>query len=178
MPQARREPEPPSPAQESQIRMIFHIDQLSAFQASAGERGGHLAFALFGNVLGVGEIDEMVLREVGMRQDFHQPGQAHGVHRGNARDGIRIELAVAHHAELAVALGHQHVAVGQPRQAPGVPQAGGDGGGFDRGRLGFLLLFLILRLSLNADGQGGNGHECAERKRNQREPSSGTQRLS
>lgn len=100
----------------------------------------------------------MVPGEVGMGQHFHESGKAHGMDGRDAGKRLGVELAVtcfvdSHKAQLAVALRHQHVAVGEPGQAPGMPQASGDHRGADGGLARFLGFVLTLRLALRAGRQ-------------------------
>ena len=82
--------------------------------------------------LGVGEIDEAVVREVGMHGHVHQPAVAVGPHLRHAGDRVRVERAVAHDAKAAVALGDEHPAAGQERDGPGMRQSSDDRGDVDR----------------------------------------------
>ena len=93
-----------------------------AIEAGAGERGRDHVVR---DVLRVGEIDDLVLREIGMGQDFHQSGQTHGMYFGHAGDRLGIEAAVTHEAEPAGAFGNEHVAVGKKCQAPGMHETAG-----------------------------------------------------
>ena len=75
--------------------------------------------------LGVGEIDQPVVGEVGVERHVHQAAVAVDPHLRHPGDGTRIELAVAHHAQPAVALDDQHPAARQERDAPGMRQSPG-----------------------------------------------------
>ena len=72
--------------------------------------------------LGVGHVDQPVVGELGVEGDVHQAAVAVGPHLGQARDGLRVELIVPHHAQPAVPLGDEHAAVGHERDGPGVRQ--------------------------------------------------------
>ena len=83
------------------------------------------------------EIDQPVFLELRMQCDLHQPRQLpFRVHRGHTRDGRRVEHAVADHAQLPVAFGHEHVTAGQKREAPGMVEPAGDDRHPDVGLLG------------------------------------------
>ena len=58
-----------------------------------------------------------------MQGDVHQAAQALRLHCRNARNGRRVQHAIADHAQPTGTLGDQHRAVGQERQAPRVDQA-------------------------------------------------------
>ena len=58
-------------------------------------------------------------------------------HRRHAGDRLRIEHAVADDPQAALALGDEHVAVGQERQAPGMGQTGRDDADADLVERGF-----------------------------------------
>jgi hypothetical protein len=68
--------------------------------------------------LRVGEIDELIGRELRMHRDFEKAALLDRHHLRRARHRLRIERAAAHDAQRAALLGDQHVAVGQERKAP------------------------------------------------------------
>ena len=120
VPKARREPDPPVARPWVADEDVFHLDELVAFEAAAGEGGGdHVG----SDVFCISEVYEVVLREFRMGQDFHESGEAYGVDGGDSGDGFGIQHAIVHQAEFAVALGHEHVTVGEEGEAPGVVEA-------------------------------------------------------
>src|SRR5690606_35582160 len=78
---------------------VFHINNRAVDETAAGQRGGHVT-GIEVDVLGVGEIDVLVLFKVRVQKHFHQTGKPYGVDRRNSGDGIRVQLAVTHDADL------------------------------------------------------------------------------
>ena len=67
----------------------------------------------------VAEIHEVIRRELRMQRDVVQTGETLRLHLGHSRDRHRVERAVLVHApQLPAALGHEHVAARQERDAP------------------------------------------------------------
>ena len=109
---------PPSPGSATNTSLSVGERAAGPARARDGERR-----AVVAERLRVAQIQRLVLRELRMQRDVHvavhgarQARRARGERRRAAGDGIRVELAVAHHAQLAVALRDQHRAVGQERQ--------------------------------------------------------------
>src|SRR6185312_7631349 len=76
-----------------------------------------------GDGLVVGEINIMVLREIGIESDVEQTiRDPFGVHRRHAGDRSGIEHAVANDAQAPGALGDQNRSVGQEGRAPRMDQ--------------------------------------------------------
>ncbi|GGI89010.1 hypothetical protein GCM10007973_26710 [Polymorphobacter multimanifer] len=74
-------------------------------------------------VLGVGDIKQIVPREVGMQHDVVKAAQTDVVEGRQARHRRRIEHAIGDHPQAAGPLGHQHGApVGQEHQPIGMRQ--------------------------------------------------------
>jgi hypothetical protein len=98
--------EPPHDSNEH----ILDAGEGLALEAAADQ--GHGADPAL-DLAGVGEVDEAVLREVGVDRHLHQPGEAAAEDvGGHAGDGLGIEHAVADDPQPAVALGDEHPAVG------------------------------------------------------------------
>ena len=73
------------------------------------------------------DVDQLVLRELRMQLDVHQPPESRRLDVvGQSGDGIRIELPVAHEAQLAASLGDEDAAVWQKRHRPRLVEALGD----------------------------------------------------
>ncbi len=82
--------------------------------------------------LGVGQVDQVVLLEIGVQGDVHQAAQAPRQQLGQAGDRVGIQHAVADDAQAPVPLGDEHVPVRQEGHAPGMVQALGDHRDVDR----------------------------------------------
>ena len=75
---------------------------------------------------GIRQIQDSVLREIRMRQDLEQPAEHRDAHLGHTRDRLRVESAVAEHAQAPRPLRDQQIAVRQPGEAPRVREPVGD----------------------------------------------------
>src|SRR5690606_24202967 len=101
------------------------LDVLEAIvhEARAADRGrAEVAFT----GVRVAEVDDLIRFEVGMQHDVVQAALTHRSDRRHTRDRVR-HLAVTDDAQLTAALRDEHVAVRQPRDAPRVDEALGDG---------------------------------------------------
>ena len=97
-----------------------HVIELIAFERAARYFGAN-AFVVTG---GIRKVDKIVFGELRMQHHIHQSALAHGGHGRHAADGLRIEFEIAaDHAQPPGAFGHQHAAVGQEGERPGVRQA-------------------------------------------------------
>src|SRR5262245_5371643 len=87
---------------------ILNIRQLISLQLAARDR---LRRSLFSRLV-VGEIDEMVLRELRMKDDVHQTAATRGIlHRRDAADGLRVELAVANQTHVSIELVYENASI-------------------------------------------------------------------
>ena len=105
---------------------VLDVDERGAVELAADQGDGALAA---GDLPRVGEVDVAVVGEVRMNRDLHHPGKAAGkdVVR-HAGDGLVHQHAVANQAQVAAALGDQHVALGQERERPRTVDAADDDG--------------------------------------------------
>ena len=76
---------------------ILHVDERLAIEAAAGER--RRAFLLL--ALRVGQVDELVLRELRVHRDLEQAALADREHFRRSGDRLRVERAAADDAQLA-----------------------------------------------------------------------------
>ena len=89
---------------------VLNVGELISLQLTAGDR---LCRALFSRLI-VGEIDEMVLRELWMKDDIHQAAATGSVmHLGHAADRLRVELAVTDETHAAFKFVDEYASVGQ-----------------------------------------------------------------
>ena len=98
---------------------VLHVDERLAVEAAARER--RRPFLLL--TLRVGQVDELVLRELRMDGDFEQPALPDREHLGRPGHRLRVERAAADDPQLSRLLGDEHVAVRQEREAPRRRQA-------------------------------------------------------
>src|SRR5438477_8060676 len=92
---------------------ILNISQLISLQLPAGD-GLRRAFV---SRLVVGEIDEMVLCELRMKDDVHQTAASRGVmHFRHTADRLRIEFAVANEAHAAFEFVHEYASIRQEQE--------------------------------------------------------------
>ena len=68
----------------------------------------------------VGEIDPTVVLEVGMQNDVHEPLQTPGPDFRHAGNGFSIQHAVADYSQVAAPFSHEHCAIGQEGDRPGL----------------------------------------------------------
>ena len=68
--------------------------------------------------LRVGQVEELVLRELRMREHFEQAALTDRPDLGRPGDCLRVERALANHPQPSWLLGDEHVAVRQKREAP------------------------------------------------------------
>jgi len=66
----------------------------------------------------IGEVDQLVLAELRVQGEVHETGEALRVHLRHAGHWIRIEDAVANHAQPPRPLANQDAAIGKKRHAP------------------------------------------------------------
>ncbi len=90
-----------------------------AGERAAGDRGRRATVA----GARIGEIDQPVLRELGVQRDVEQPTLAAVAHVGRTGDRLRVEPAIGDDAKATWTLGHEHPSVGQEGETPGVFQA-------------------------------------------------------
>jgi len=97
----------------------LHVLEAVAGEPSARELGTDPVVA----ARRVGEVHELVFLELGVRH--HVVQAALPVHRDlrQAGDRLRLEPALAHHAQPARLLRHQHAPVGKKRKRPGLLEA-------------------------------------------------------
>ncbi len=77
-----------------------------------------------GRRLHVCQVHEVIRRELRMQCDVVQAGKPLRFDLRHARDGLRIQRAVlVHEPQLSAALGHEHVAARQERDAPRLLEA-------------------------------------------------------
>ena len=69
-------------------------------------------------VVGVGEIDEIVGRELRMNGNVHQPALARWLDVRHGEDRFFAKFAVLNYANAATAFGDEHVLIRQPGKAP------------------------------------------------------------
>ena len=74
----------------------------------------------------IGEIHEMVRREIGMQREAEDPALARREDIGEHERGLGLKLAVCEDADTAGPLGDEQPAVRRERQAPGNLEAGGN----------------------------------------------------
>src|SRR5947209_15257209 len=65
-------------------------------------------------IVGVGEVDVVVLLEVRMERDVHQPALARGLDVRHGEDGFGNHMAALENADAALPLGKEHVAIREP----------------------------------------------------------------
>src|SRR5688572_19461231 len=97
-------------------KKLLHIDEAHAVQTASHQRGR----AASGCRLRVAQVHPSRFSKPWMEGDIHQTAKSFGVDRWGPRDRRRIEHTIAHDAETAGPLRHQHVTVRQKRQAPRV----------------------------------------------------------
>ena len=98
---------------------VLDVDEGLAVEAAARERRG--PFLLL--TLRVGQVHELVLRELWMDGDLEQAALTHGEHLRCPGHRHRVERAAADDAQLAGFLRDEDVAVRQEREAPRRRQA-------------------------------------------------------
>ncbi len=96
----------------------LHVVELVTGELGPRHRGAAAALVRIGET----EIDGLVLREVAIERDVMQPALARREHFRQAGKR-RGELAVGDDAQTAGTFRHQHAAVGQERERPGVVQS-------------------------------------------------------
>src|SRR3954471_24443567 len=142
---------------------VLHVDDRLAIPRAAGERHGAAPFV---ERLRVGEIDVLVLRELGVEYHVHvavdgagQAGDPREVPLRQPGHRLRIEHAVADDADLAFTRRDQHDVVGQEREAERIPETGGDGGHLDPHP--FAGVELDRQFGQRLAGKTGGGHRNA-----------------
>ena len=95
-------------------------------------RASAVADRLFSPRLRVAQIDDPVLGEPRMQRDIEKTGKHPREHTRRSGDRSGIELSVANDAQPALALGDQHAAVRQEREAPWMRQSRRHGDDADR----------------------------------------------
>ena len=127
--------EPPPVAMTPGGIQILPVAEGGAVPAKAGE-GESVGFAVRAGGLVIADVDERILREVGMQRHVHEAGESGGLDGREAGDGCGTEDAVADHAEFAAAFRDEDgVGIGE-HHAEGRLEAFGDGEGevtFDAG---------------------------------------------
>ena len=102
-------------------------DDLQILQRRAVEsRSRHARSILLIGTVGIGQINDAVLREVRVKNDVEQPGLTARVHFRNAHDRLWLQLAVLDQPQAARPLRHQDSAVRQKRKRPRVVEPGRD----------------------------------------------------
>src|SRR5262245_10710636 len=94
---------------------VAHIRQRLAVPGAARDTEAILPLR---DRLVVAQIDKAVRRELRMQRDIEEARKTLHAHLGHARDWLWIEHAVAHDAQGAGALCHEHLAARQPHEAP------------------------------------------------------------
>ena len=104
-------------------------DHLRAFDAVPHQLAArHLGAETIGSARRKAPVDEVVLRVIRMQDHVHQPALAVRRDLRQACDRLRVQLAVPGDAQAAFAFGHQHAAVRQECERPGMAEAGEDPG--------------------------------------------------
>ena len=91
--------------------------------------GEAVGFAVVAGGLAVTDVDERVLREVGMERHVHEAGESGGLDGREAGNGCGIEDAIADDAEFAAAFGDEDGAGVGEHHAEGRLKSFGDGEG-------------------------------------------------
>ena len=100
----------------------MQVLELAAVEA----RARHLCTICGGGSRGVGQIDDVVLREIRMQNDVEQPRLAAGMHRRDPADRLSLQRAVFDHAQPTDTLRYEYRAVRQKRHRPRMIQPFGD----------------------------------------------------
>ena len=114
-------------------KIVCHRDQArrAAVRPPAARMRDRDAAAAAVGVLGVAEIDGAIFCEIAAEHHVHQAGLALRVDLRHAGERRRQFAAARDDAHAAGPLGHQHAAVGQKGERPGMHQAAGDGLDFE-----------------------------------------------
>ena len=104
-------------------QQVADILEVHVLEAAARERNRR---AVVRPALRVGEIHEVVLREVGMQHHVHQPLVRTGHDLGDTGNRHRIEHAVADDTQLTRTFRDEHSAIGQECQGEGAREPVGD----------------------------------------------------
>ena len=125
---------------------------------AAGDRGAVAAVA----GLGIAQIHQAVLAEVRVERDVEKAALITRVHLRHARDRLR-DLALGRDmAERPRPLGHQHAAVRQKSERPGMAEPVGNGLDVDRGAFGLEVLIDRERGRRREQGDRGRGETYSE----------------
>jgi hypothetical protein len=103
---------------------VLAVDHLDAGQRVVGRKRGarQRGAAAAVDRLGIGEIKDVVLREVAVEDDVEQAALAAGENRRHAGERLRQRAVARDDAQAAGSFGHQHAAVGQKGERPGMHQ--------------------------------------------------------
>ena len=118
------------PAVHLRLLLVDHADVLEASLAEPPARHGRSGDAA-GSRLRVGEVDRAVLGKAGVDRDVEQAALAPRRHVRHAGDGVGHAAVSLDVAQPPRTLGHEHAAVRQERQPPGMLEPSGDGFGPD-----------------------------------------------
>jgi hypothetical protein len=99
------------------------VHQRIVAQLGPRQHGGRTSLAL----AGIGEVEEVVLREVGMQADVEQAALATGIDPGHAADRPALQPAVGEDPQPSRPLGDQQPPVGQEGHAPRLLEVLGEG---------------------------------------------------